>query len=145
LTGWFRHVLDCNGYQEGSDSTLLLTNGDVPNGGLAFSNGNKAAASVGRHVAALPSSYEKYGGSEAFEGMETALHEIGHNILPKGFDDDNDGEDHHDVGNIVYWYDNYYKTPLDINGDTNDCGTEPFSIRDGFWMVYSDCAISNMN
>lgn len=145
LTAWFKETLECNGYQEGADSTLLLTNGDKPNGGLAYKTGNKAAASTGAHVAGLPSSYEKYGQNTSFEGMETAFHEIGHNILQAGFDDDGDGVDQHDTGIITLWYDNYYKSPLDIEGETNDCGEDNLYTVDGWYMRYSDCAISNFN
>lgn len=142
LVGWFDDWLNCNEVQA-EDSTILLSKVDNVNGGAAGGGGTVAHAQTGKHVCDLPSSYEEYGWNDEDNGMNTVLHEIGHNLMGNTGDEGNDGVGHHDVAKLSSRVDWYTITAMDINGSENDCQDTYNNDFQGWEHTWSDCCVSN--
>jgi hypothetical protein len=149
-------------HDDAEDCRLLLT--DYSGSGLG--GGDKAVACVGKEVAKLDSTHNRFGEQSRHSSMDTVLEEIGHALIHwdgdnncSHSDDDGDGRAH-DSGVIKYdsSADDYGVTPMGITGDrcNNNCADDSslntnycFSKcdddsdgnPDGYILEYSDCTL----
>lgn len=123
-----------------------MTNGSNDGGGIGQTakEHNHAAASTGRFIADLPSSYDQFGPKKndennAHDAMGTLLHEIGHSLQSFNNDVGSDGM-HHDVG----YYDSFNDsmTPMGIINGYNECG-DPNGSHSNVELCWSQCAVKH--
>lgn len=146
LLDWFKDWIECNNKPQAADSNLLLSNKETANGGNAYPGGIYAHSQTGKLIARLPDQYHGYGYKKKYNGMETGLHEIAHNLMGDVGDEDQDGAGHHDVASA---YGHSQTQPdtisaMEVEGSTNDCGyLIDTSNVEGYEMLWSDCCVSN--
>jgi hypothetical protein len=145
LLPWWRDYQKCYIDTGAADSRILLSN-DSGLSGKAYSGGLYAVAAA-EQISQLSTDPKWNGCSTGLEAMQTAIHEVGHNL----------GADHHD-GDL---YENsteskYYTFHMlsgygeEIDGEKNNCG-EDIPYIDGTdqtkcsAMDFDSCSVSNFN
>jgi hypothetical protein len=145
LTYWYYDYVTCQNIDYGKDSNLLITNYDSTNYGWAISE-PWASAAGGQYIAKLDMNYKTHAYKNKYGAMETALHEIGHNLIENYTDGDGEeGDDHneeHDVGETYTRIDGNTITPMGMLGSTNDCKDRNDGST-GWEMTWSSCAVNN--
>lgn len=155
LLPWFRDYMECTSFPE-SDSNVLLTNQANTSGGVAYRTGKYGVVGTGQVTAESNGTYmsvANFGTPE--DGIQTVLHEIGHN-LSNGFSDtDGDGADDHDCGAVIGYSgddaitamsssNNYQEKITEENGG-NECGIDYDISNIGLkQMEWSDCFAGKM-
>lgn len=146
LLDWFKAWIECDGKPSGADSNIILSKTNSSSGGVAYGSGGSkyAHATTGKFVCDLPSSYENYGWSDSHDGMNTILHEIGHNLMQGSGVDGSDPDDagHHDVAALKSRIDWYTITAMKIKGGENECGDTYSQGYEGWENTWSDCCES---
>lgn len=149
---WWKDFTRCRLDNLASDSNLLITDCDgVYGGGTAeggsVSDSTRAHANVNR-VEYLPSSTDYANGCDAYS-MNTAIHEVGHNIIDDVGDKiDSDTLGEHDTGVLIDHFGDKYTTPMsngywDKLDNTNECGDSVGDAPTGGKYAdfrYSKCA-----
>lgn len=153
LLHWFQDYCDCLASSSiEPDSNILLTSTSETDKGVAYTKGTYAVAITGQAIAKASQSYQLTAYDDSPEdGIITAMHEVGHNLMGEVVDRDGDGEDHHDTGVVISnssgdavsaMSGNYYEKLTPENGG-NECGGE-FEIDNvnQEWMDWSNCCVS---
>ena len=138
------------GRDTGDDATLLLSycDGTTSGGRVMSADEGICWALTGKYIAQLPSTYYDYGSSNCYDGMETALHELGHCFMQRRDCADPDHSDHHYGNAYTEPFENkHYLTPMGIwnkiDPDENAC-CKPHET-DGtryYDMTWSECSIA---
>lgn len=134
------------------DSNLLLSNTDSSSGGMGFPTGTYAHAQTGQKCALAPDSYPDSRGDRGgpLDGIATALHEVGHNLM----EDSSDGQ--HETGEVIELIGSDSITPMSANyqeqiEDTTYCCTDPENCGEDTSDIgksetrFSDCTISRID
>lgn len=136
------------------DSNLLLTSTSSYSGGRAYTGTTPYAHAQTGQKCSNASSTERGGGQwSSWNGIQTALHETGHNTMeyfdPR--DDDCGNSGHHETGNYRYHEDGdeWGATPMSSNYQEcvrpdNICGNDPDHDETGYrHMIWSSCCMSH--
>lgn len=106
---YFRDWVDCRSeYGPAKDSNLLLTSKSNTDGGNGYRGGKYCHAQTGQKISDSSSAYANYDShGSPRDAIQTAMHEVGHNLMRPPTDSDgdfpdsdDDGAIHHDVGTI---------------------------------------------
>jgi hypothetical protein len=178
LLSWWRAYGSCELSAPAADSNLLVTRGDEAYGGLAYvGDAPYATTRVGKFCAATPDptyySKEPYyygeGPDDEYFALNTAIHEIGHNLVENVPNPDDwgqcedHGSAHHRMGTV---YENHglggprsrtytdspmshgsYNACMVYDSGSNFCSTgpdHPVSDVEAHDLRYSPCAVANL-
>jgi len=144
LMHWWYDYHRCQNLKDAADANLLVTN--ASNLGGKGDIGGDVCVSAGAQISQLPygETVDTHESSPPTDAMQTAIHEIGHNlglIHPDGYHSV-DGDDYYQT---YMMHD--YSTPLE--GDDNSCGeylvddTDSMNKHNDF--SWSDCAETKMS
>jgi hypothetical protein len=140
LVQWWKDYVQCE-LSESQDADLLLTDSDSGGGGLTLNN-QYSASGTGARVAAAPTSYSEYGCGSDYDGIQGAMHEVGHAFL------DNGSEWEHEAGYVYDHGGTYYRTPMGYGGDIGygSCDqyvsdTHDENCNQMHW--YENCSVEN--
>lgn len=168
---WWRYFVDEGGHVPKTDhSNLLLTSTGSGGGGRAFAGESPFAISrTGQSCAHFDTSWGLTGSASDFDGMQTAIHEIGHNLLENDPDSSNcdensedcnetscSGTGQHSMGDydiVDAYHQIYYVTAMSngcyegcIESENYCCDSIPNfnSSPAGKSLMFSDCAQQSM-
>lgn len=142
---YFKDWVECKNVYEAADSNILLTADGNTDGGRAYLGGNKSVAQTGTHICDLSSRYSLYGTESWYDGMHTALHEVGHNhqLTQEEYGVSSDDEyDVHNVGNSYDTTSNRTFSPLATPDSTNECN-ENVPPADDWHQTWSECSVDH--
>lgn len=139
---YFKRYIECRGKATGGDQTFFLTNCDDVHGGVG---GAFAWTQSGQNVANLPTTPSLHGTSNAYGGMSTVLHEMGHRWMQSACVNSDYSEHHYGrLGEYGFNASDHFETPMgewgQINPSENACCQSHHRDGTTYWrMTWSEC------